>query len=118
MLAHFSTVTKRHQPDEKEACQQQYWCNGYGWMDGWDPSAVVALVTWRVVNRNDHVDTAEDDDGLMKGVLQPWMILEHSVQCMQQLFCNHGWMKDDYAGSNKEYNDTLSLLPRFYSPVS
>ncbi|CDH51927.1 predicted protein [Lichtheimia corymbifera JMRC:FSU:9682] len=60
----------------------------------------VALVTWRVVGRNDHVDTAEDDDGvdgidemnhiLAKGALQSWMLLEYSSQYMQQLFYNHG----------------------------
>ncbi|CDH57955.1 predicted protein [Lichtheimia corymbifera JMRC:FSU:9682] len=72
--------------------------------DGWRCNQVqrrhIALVTWRVVRRNDHVNTAENDDGLdgtdemdyvlAKGALQPWMVLEYSSQDMQQLFSNHG----------------------------
>ncbi|CDH52067.1 predicted protein [Lichtheimia corymbifera JMRC:FSU:9682] len=75
--------------------------------DGWNATKCsdeiswnVALVTWGVVRRNDHVDTVEDDDGLdgigdmdyisVKGALQPWILLEYSSQCIQQLFYNHG----------------------------
>ncbi|CDH51867.1 predicted protein [Lichtheimia corymbifera JMRC:FSU:9682] len=67
----------------------------------------VALATWRVIRKNDHVYTAEDDDGLdgidelnyilAKGALQPWMLSEYSSQIMQQ-----SWMKDGYGGSNQE----------------
>lgn len=43
----------------------------------------------------------EDDDGLngihkrayvfdQEGVSQLWVILEYSIQCVQQLFCDHG----------------------------
>ncbi|CDH57444.1 predicted protein [Lichtheimia corymbifera JMRC:FSU:9682] len=55
----------------------------------------VALVTWRVIRKNDHVNTAEDDDDgldgidemnyiLEKGALQPWMLSGYSSQIMQQ----------------------------------
>lgn len=89
---------------EKRAYQQRYWtCNGYDTgMDAikcrfWND----ALPTCRVVSRNYHVDTADDDDDgldgivdmdyiLAKGALQPWMLLEYSSQCMQQLFSYHG----------------------------
>ncbi|CDH50003.1 predicted protein [Lichtheimia corymbifera JMRC:FSU:9682] len=41
---------------------------GFGWMDAIKCSNVesrnVALATWLVVSSNEHVDTAEDDDGL------------------------------------------------------
>ncbi|CDH55291.1 predicted protein [Lichtheimia corymbifera JMRC:FSU:9682] len=60
----------------------------------------VALVTWRIMRSNDHVDTAEDDDGLdeidevdyilTKGALQSWTLLEYSSQYMQHLLYNHG----------------------------
>ncbi|CDH51358.1 predicted protein [Lichtheimia corymbifera JMRC:FSU:9682] len=52
----------------------------------------VDWITRRVVCRNDHMDTAEDADGLggidemdhilAKGALQPWTLLEYSGQCM------------------------------------
>ncbi|CDH48235.1 predicted protein [Lichtheimia corymbifera JMRC:FSU:9682] len=72
--------------------------------DGWmQPSAVtrkgscnIALVTCRMVSMNDgssRVGTAEDDDGwdgIVKGAVQPWVILEDSSQGTQQLFSNHG----------------------------
>ncbi|CDH55484.1 predicted protein [Lichtheimia corymbifera JMRC:FSU:9682] len=95
-------------------------------MDGWTESSSMMgnpgmlLGYLARVNRNNHVDTAEDDDGLMKGVLHPWMILEHSIQCMQQLFCNHGG-RIIMAAATKNTKNTmtqLSLLPRFDSPVS
>ncbi|CDH48631.1 predicted protein [Lichtheimia corymbifera JMRC:FSU:9682] len=52
----------------------------------------VALVTWRVIRMNDHMNTAEDDDDgldgmdyiLAKGALQPWMLSGYSSQIMQQ----------------------------------
>ncbi|CDH60151.1 predicted protein [Lichtheimia corymbifera JMRC:FSU:9682] len=79
------------------------------WMDAIKCSNVeswnVALATWLVVSSNEHMDTVEDDDGLDKldGMqtrlisltredLPPWMILQHSSQCMQQLLLQ-SWMK-------------------------
>ncbi|CDH51774.1 predicted protein [Lichtheimia corymbifera JMRC:FSU:9682] len=60
----------------------------------------VALVTWRVIRKNDHVNTAEDDDGLdgidemtyilAKGALQPWMLSEYSSQINPIMNTYHG----------------------------
>ncbi|CDH49312.1 predicted protein [Lichtheimia corymbifera JMRC:FSU:9682] len=104
---------------KKEAYQQQYWtCNTYGWMGGikcnGGQSWNVALVTWRVVNRKDHVDTAKDDDEF-NGV-RAYIFDERCSTAMDDtgaLDSMHAAailqprMKDDYAGGNKEYNDTI-----------
>lgn len=45
--------------------------------------------------------------GLAKGVLQPWVILEHSSQ-MYAAAILQLWMKDVYEGSHQEYNDTMT----------
>ncbi|CDH49725.1 predicted protein [Lichtheimia corymbifera JMRC:FSU:9682] len=62
--------------------------------DGWMQSSAVmrnipwnvALVTWRVVGMNNHVDTAEDDAGL-DDIWQKALYSHrcYSSQCMQQL---------------------------------
>ncbi|CDH48888.1 predicted protein [Lichtheimia corymbifera JMRC:FSU:9682] len=54
----------------------------------------VPLITWSVVCKNDHVDTAEDDhilDGMLTAMDDPGIL-----KTMQS------WMKEDYNGSNQE----------------
>ncbi|CDH54781.1 predicted protein [Lichtheimia corymbifera JMRC:FSU:9682] len=92
--------------------------------DGWMYSSAVmrhpGMLLWllgaSVVRRNDHVDKAEDDDGLdgidemddilAKGALQPWMLLG-IFKSMYAAAMSQSWMKDVYGGSNLEYSGTV-----------
>ncbi|CDH50657.1 predicted protein [Lichtheimia corymbifera JMRC:FSU:9682] len=70
-----------------------YWiCNGYGWMgaikcskvDSWN----AAVVTWRVVSRNDelyHVGPVEDDDGLDGMDTRPYIFDENRFTTMDDI---------------------------------
>ncbi|CDH60289.1 predicted protein [Lichtheimia corymbifera JMRC:FSU:9682] len=63
----------------------------------------VALVTWLVVGRNDHVDTAEDDDGLA-GIDEGCSTTMDDIgvlDTMQAAAILQSWIKDDYGGSNQ-----------------
>ena len=69
------------------------------WMDAIKCSNVeswnVALATWLVVSSNEHVDTAEDDDGLdeLDGMeMRAYTFDERGFTTMQQLLLQ-SWMK-------------------------
>ncbi|CDH48788.1 predicted protein [Lichtheimia corymbifera JMRC:FSU:9682] len=78
--------------------------NQHGGFDGWMQSSAVMRYCFDYLARR-HQERSrgygEDADGLdvidemdytlTKGALQPWVLLEYSSQCMQQLFRNRGW---------------------------
>ncbi|CDH53083.1 predicted protein [Lichtheimia corymbifera JMRC:FSU:9682] len=94
------------------------------WMDAIKCSNVeswyIALATWLVVSSNEHVDTAEDDDGLdeLDGMDTRAYIFDKrgfttmdDIATLKSMHATATFTimdEDAYDGSNQEYNDTTT----------